>query len=136
MTFENTESFALKMDEKDPLKSMRGRFHIPQTKSKKDFIYLAGNSLGLQPRKAKEYVDQELKDWAEFGVEGHFHAKYPWLPYHENVTEMTARLVGAKPGEVVVMNTLTVNLHLMMVSFYRPDSKRHKILIEGGAFPS
>jgi kynureninase len=136
MRFESTAKFAKQMDEKDPLSSFRKEFLFPKTKSGDDFIYMAGNSLGLQPKKAKKYIEQELEDWARFGVEGHFHAKYPWLPYHENLTDQTARLVGAKPIEVVVMNTLTVNLHLMMVSFYRPTSKRFKILIEGGAFPS
>jgi kynureninase len=92
--------------------------------------------LGLQPKKAREYVLEELEDWGKFGVEGHFHARHPWLPYHENLTEQTARLVGAHPIEVVVMNTLTVNLHLMLVSFYRPTSSRFRILVEGGAFPS
>ena len=132
MKFQNTEAFAHSMDESDTLKSYRSQFHIPPGHA----IYFAGNSLGLQPRKAREYINQELDDWARLGVEGHFHGKHPWLPYHENLTEMTARLVGAKPIEVVVMNTLTVNLHLMMVSFYRPTAKRHKIIVEGGAFPS
>lgn len=124
------------MDESDPLKSFRERFHIPQTKDGRDILYFAGNSLGLQPKKAREYINEELDDWARLGVEGHFLGRHPWLPYHENLTEATARLVGAKPIEVVVMNTLTVNLHLMMVSFYQPTPKRHKILVESGAFPS
>ena len=97
---------------------------------------MCGNSLGLQPKRTKEFLNQELDDWATFGVEGHFHAKNPWLPYHEFLTESYAKIVGAKPAEVVAMNTLTVNLHLMMVSFYRPTEKRHKIIIEGDAFPS
>jgi kynureninase len=134
--FENTEACAQKMDERDPLATYRAQFHIPKTPQGTDFIYLAGNSLGLQPRKAKEYIEQELADWASFGVEGHFQAKHPWLPYHENLTAQTARLVGAQPIEVVVMNTLSVNLHLMMVSFYRPTATRYKILVEAGAFPS
>ena len=99
-------------------------------------MYLCGHSLGLQPRTAAAYVDQELKDWAELGVEGHFRAKNPWMPYHKLLSEQTAELVGAKPLEVVVMNSLTVNLHLMMVSFYRPTASKHKIVIERGAFPS
>jgi kynureninase len=99
-------------------------------------LYFAGNSLGLQPATARAFIEQELEDWATYGVEGHFHAKNPWLPYHEFLTEKTARLVGALPSETVVMNSLTVNLHLMMVSFYRPTQERFKILIEGGAFPS
>src|SRR6185312_6079854 len=105
-------------------------------KGKKAWVYLTGNSLGLQPKKVRKYIDEELNDWADLGVEGHLHAKHPWLPYHENLTAQTARLVGAKPLEVVVMNTLSVNLHLMMVSFYRPTKSRYKIIIEGGAFPS
>ena len=97
---------------------------------------MCGNSLGLQPKRTKEFLNQELDDWATFGVEGHFHAKNPWMPYHEFLTESYAKIVGAKPAEVVAMNTLTVNLHLMMVSFYRPTESRHKIIIEGDAFPS
>ena len=99
-------------------------------------VYLAGNSLGLQPKKARQYIEAELDDWATLGVEAHFKARHPWVSYHELLTPQTARLVGAKPSEVVVMNTLTVNLHLMMVSFYRPTPERNKILIEAGAFPS
>jgi kynureninase len=97
---------------------------------------MCGNSLGLQPKRTKEFLNQELEDWATFGVEGHFHAKNPWMPYHEFLAESYAKIVGAKPTEVVAMNTLTVNLHLMMVSFYQPTEKRHKIIIEGDAFPS
>ncbi len=133
--YEDSEEFALAADEKDALRYCRDLFHVP-VKDGKDCIYLAGNSLGLQPKKVKEYIDDELVDWAQMGVEGHFSARHPWLPYHENLTDMTARLVGAKPIEVVVMNTLTVNLHLMMVSFYRPTQKRYKILVEKNAFPS
>jgi len=114
----------------------RSEFLFPTTSDQKDFLYFAGNSLGLQPRKARQYITEELEDWARLGVEGHLKARHPWLPYHEFVTESLARLVGAKPSEVVAMNTLTVNLHLMMVSFYRPTRARYKILIEGGAFPS
>ena len=124
------------MDAEDPLASFRERFHFPKTKNGDDCVYLCGHSLGLQPKKSREYVEQELADWAQLGVEGHFHAQSPWLPYHRLLTEQTAELVGAKPLEVVVMNSLTVNLHLMMVSFYRPTRQRHKILIERGAFPS
>jgi len=101
-----------------------------------DSIYLCGNSLGLQPKKVKDYVNEELEDWATLGVEGHLHARHPWLPYHEFLTQSMARLVGAHQSEVVVMNSLTVNLHLLMASFYRPDKKRYKILIESDAFPS
>ena len=134
--FQKDEAFAHEMDARDPLSHFRDEFHIPQGKNGEEFIYLTGNSLGLQPRRAKHYVIQELEDWAQLGVEGHIHARKPWLPYHENLTEQTARLVGANPLEVVVMNTLSVNLHLMMVSFYRPTRERFKILIEKGAFPS
>ena len=134
--YEDSIDFAVAMDAQDPLRHYREQFLIPAAGERKESIYLAGNSLGLQPRKARTYIEQELDDWAKLGVEGHFEAKYPWLPYHENVTDMSARLVGAKPGEVVVMNTLTVNLHLMMVSFYRPTKERFKIITESGAFPS
>jgi kynureninase len=113
----------------------RDQFHIPQHNGR-DAIYLCGNSLGLQPKKVKDYVNAELEDWAMLGVEGHLHARHPWLPYHEFLTAPMARLVGALPGEVVVMNSLTVNLHLLMASFYRPTNERYKILIESDAFPS
>ncbi len=109
---------------------------FPKTANGEDCIYLCGHSLGLQPKKAKDYIEQELRDWADLGVEGHFRARNPWMPYHRLLTEQTAALVGAKPEEVVVMNSLTVNLHLMMVSFYRPTQQRHKIVVERGAFPS
>jgi kynureninase len=115
--------------------SYRNQFHIPQVNGQ-DSIYLCGNSLGLQPKKVKEYVNEELEDWATLGVEGHLHARHPWLPYHEFLTKSVARLVGANQSEVVVMNSLTVNLHLLMASFYKPDKKRFKILIESDAFPS
>lgn len=135
--FEKSFSFAKTMDEQDPLRSFRSLFHIPHDpKSDREFRYFSGNSLGLQPVKTKEYIELELEDWARLGVEGHLNARHPWLPYHENLTEQTARLVGAFPIEVVVMNTLTVNLHLMMVSFYRPTPQRHMILMEASAFPS
>ncbi len=129
------EDFAIAMDEGDPLREFRERFLFP-SEAGRDFVYLCGHSLGLQPKSASTYIEQELKDWAQLGVEGHFRAKHPWMPYHRLLTEQTAQLVGAKPVEVVVMNSLTVNLHLMMVSFYRPTKRRHKILIERGAFPS
>lgn len=135
-SYQNTLAFAKKMDEQDPLRAFRQRFHLPVQKNGQPHIYLCGNSLGLQPKTTRAALEQELDDWANYGVEGHFHAKNPWMPYHEFLTEAMARVVGAKPIEVVVMNTLTVNLHLMMVSFYRPTPKRHKILIEFDAFPS
>ncbi len=136
--YENTCSFARSLDEKDPIAGFRSRFRFPKSQAGAiaEPLYFAGNSLGLQPTRAREYIEQELDDWADHGVEGHFAAKNPWLPYHELLTGMTARLVGALPSEVVVMNSLTVNLHLMLVSFYRPTPVRYKILIEGGAFPS
>jgi kynureninase len=136
MTFEETDDFARAMDARDPLAIYRERFSFPQTAEGDDCIYFCGHSLGLQPKRAKDYIEQELKDWAQLGVDAHFRARNPWMPYHRLLTEQTAMLVGAKPGEVVVMNSLTVNLHLMMASFYRPTAKRHKILIEHGAFPS
>ena len=136
MNYKNTANFALELDAKDELRSYRNEFHIPLQKNGEEHIYMCGNSLGLQPKRTKEFLNQELDDWATFGVEGHFHAKNPWLPYHEFLAESYAKIVGAKNTEVVAMNTLTVNLHLMMVSFYRPTQKRHKIIIEGDAFPS
>ena len=136
MSYKNTADFALSLDAKDELRKYRNEFHIPLQKNGEEHIYMCGNSLGLQPKRTKEFLNQELEDWATFGVEGHFHAKNPWMPYHEFLTESYAKIVGAKPTEVVAMNTLTVNLHLMMVSFYKPTEKRHKIIIEGDAFPS
>ena len=134
--FQPGEDFAISMDERDPLREFRKRFLFPKTAHGDDCIYLCGHSLGLEPKTAAAYVEQELKDWARLGVEGHFRAKNPWMPYHRLLTEQTAELVGAQPLEVVVMNSLTVNLHLMMISFYRPTQGRHKILVECGAFPS
>jgi kynureninase len=133
--FQPGKDFALAMDENDPLKDYRERFLFPQHAGS-NCIYLCGHSLGLQPKTAAACIQQELNEWAELGVEGHFRAKNPWMPYHQLLTEQTAALVGAKPIEVVVMNSLTVNLHLMMASFYRPTPSRHKILVEQGAFPS
>jgi kynureninase len=136
ISFETTERFALAMDARDPLANYRDRFCFPKTKTGEDCIYFCGHSLGLQPKTVSKYIEQELSDWAHLGVEGHFRARNPWMPYHRLLTQQTAVLVGARPEEVVVMNSLTVNLHLMMVSFYRPTSQRHKILMERGAFPS
>ncbi len=130
------EEFARRMDAEDSIAPVRQRFHVPKTNSGGDCIYLCGHSLGLQPKNAAQYVEQELRDWANLGVEGHFAGKNPWFTYHRLLTQQTAELVGAEPSEVVVMNSLTVNLHLMMVSFYRPTADRHKILVEHGAFPS
>ncbi len=136
MTNLATHTYAQAQDAKDPLRAYRNRFHMPMQANGKPYVYLCGNSLGLQPKSTAAALQQELLDWQNLGVEGHFHAKNPWMPYHEFLTEAMARVVGAKPIEVVVMNTLTVNLHLMMVSFYRPKGKRTKILIEADAFPS
>lgn len=127
---------ARQLDAAGPFAGSKDRFHIPKHTDGTDVIYLTGNSLGLQPKTTRQYIEQELDDWARLGVEGHFHARTPWMPYHETVTEMLARLVGAKPVEVVAMNSLTVNLHLLMASFYRPTAARRKIIIEKGAFPS
>lgn len=128
--------FAKIQDENDELSKYRNQFHIPKDKQGNELIYMTGNSLGLQPKQTKAYINQELEDWANLGVEGHTDAKNPWLKYHEYLTESMANIVGAKPIEVVVMNTLTANLHFMMVSFYKPTAKRYKILIEADAFPS
>jgi len=128
--------FAKQLDQNDELSAYRNQFHIPKDKYGNDLIYMTGNSLGLQPKTTKDYIFQELDDWAKLGVEGHTEAKNPWLPYHEFLTDSMAKLVGAKPIEVVVMNTLTTNLHLMMVSFYKPTKARYKIVIEADAFPS
>jgi kynureninase len=135
-TYRSDDDFPLEMDGLDPLARARDRFHIPRTADGKEVIYLCGNSLGLQPRAVENAVRQELEDWKNLGVEAHFHAKHPWMSYHELLTQQLANLVGARPNEVVAMNGLTVNLHLMMVSFYRPTPTRHKILIEAHAFPS
>jgi len=124
------------LDRNDELSGFRERFHFPVDTDGKSLLYFTGNSLGLMPKKAREYVEQELDDWSRLAVEGHLHARNPWLPYHEFLTEPMARVVGAKPSETIVMNGLTVNLHLMMVSFYRPTAERYKIVIEKGAFPS
>lgn len=124
------------MDVRDPLKHFRDKFHVPKQENGADILYFTGNSLGLQPKQTVDYIGRELKDWANLGVEGHFRAKNPWMQYHETVAGQLAEIVGALPSEVVAMNSLTVNLHLLMVSFYRPTEKRNKIMIEAGAFPS
>ena len=136
MTYQATLEFAQELDKKDPLSKYRKQFHIPKDKNGNPWIYLCGNSLGLQPKITQNYIQQELEDWANLGVEGHFEAKNPWMPYHEYLTNSMAKIVGAKPIEVVIMNTLTTNLHLLMVSFYKPTSKKYKIVIESDAFPS
>lgn len=131
---ENTLDFARRMDENDELRSFRDRFHFPSFCE--NVVYLTGNSLGLQPKSTSEYIQRELNDWAKYGVEGHFFAERPWFAYHENCTSKAAKIVGAKNHEVVVTHSLTTNLHLLMVSFYRPSGKRTKILCEAKAFPS
>jgi kynureninase len=135
MTFENSLAFAQNLDQTDKLARFRDEFHLIQ-KDGKPMVYLCGNSLGLQPKRVKAAIDQELKDWAELGVEGHFDGKNPWMYYHHFLTEKAAKVVGAKNSEVVIMNNLTANLHLMMVSFYRPTATRYKIMMEVSAFPS
>jgi kynureninase len=127
---------AKEADAADPLRHFAERFCFPETADGSRPLYFTGNSLGLMPKRARDYVNQELEDWSRLAVEGHLKARNPWLPYHEFLSEPMARVVGAKPEEVVVMNGLTVNLHLMMVSFYRPTEQRFKIVIERGAFPS
>ena len=134
--FEPHLEYALNRDQKDALRPYRQAFHIPKDDKGNDWLYFTGNSLGLQPKTTKAVVEQELKDWANLGVEGHFQAKNPWMPYHEYLTQSMAKIMGAKPIEVVVMNTLTANLHFLMASFYSPTKKRPKILIESDAFPS
>lgn len=135
MVFRTDAAGAAELDQADPLASFRRRFHIPQHDGR-DEIYLCGNSLGLQPKSTEQYVREELEDWQRLAVKAHFAGRRPWMPYHEFFTESTAKVVGALPIEVVNMNSLTVNLHLMMTSFYRPTPRRHKIVIERGAFPS
>jgi kynureninase len=129
------EELAAELDAGDPLRAFRGEFHIP-VHGPGEQRYFCGNSLGLQPKAVRGALLDELDDWARLGVEGHFHGKHPWMPYHSFVRESLAELVGAQPSEVVAMNSLSVNLHLMMVSFYRPTRERHAILVEAGAFPS
>jgi len=136
MTYQNSLDYAKQLDREDPLSYLRKEFHIPKDKHGKEWLYFTGNSLGLQPKITEKYIRQELEDWANLGVEGHFEAKNPWLSYHELLTDTMAKIVGAKPIEVVVMNTLTTNLHLLMVSFYQPTKTKYKIIIESDAFPS
>jgi len=135
MKFQNSLAFAKQLDRADALKSFRAKFHIPKVKGKTS-IYFTGNSLGLQPKTTKKYVTEELEDWAKLGVEGHIHSRRPWLYYHKFTKKGLAALTGAKPSEVVAMNHLTVNLHLMLVTFYRPTKTRFKIIAEKGAFSS
>ncbi|MES2812598.1 MAG: kynureninase [Bacteroidota bacterium] len=135
MSFQNTLEFAQQLDAQDELKAYRSEFIFPQHNNK-NVIYFTGNSLGLQPKRAKKYVEDVMNDWANLAVEGHFYAEKPWWDYQERFAEPLSKIVGAKSSEVTVMNTLTVNLHLLMVSFYRPTKTRYKIICEEKAFPS
>ncbi|HMG11241.1 MAG TPA: hypothetical protein VK609_22160, partial [Mucilaginibacter sp.] len=135
MNYQNSLAFAIEQDKLDPLKDFRSRFLIPQHHSE-DAIYLCGNSLGLQPASAQEYVADQLNTWKNLAVEGWFQGDDPWLSYHKQLSSSVSKIVGAHESEVTVMNSLTVNLHLLMVSFYKPNSNRFKIIMEGGAFPS
>ena len=135
MNFQNTQEFAKQLDAQEELKHFRDLFYIPMMHGK-ECVYFTGNSLGLQPKSTQDYVLNELEDWASLGVEGHFHARNPWMPYHEIFPQQLSKVVGCLPNEVVVMNQLTVNLHLLMVSFYRPTKTKYKIICEAKAFPS
>lgn len=136
MIYEDSLDFAESLDREDPLASFRQQFNFPREKNGLSPVYLCGNSLGLQPKLAVDFVQSELENWKDLAVDGHFYSERPWLNYHQHATAGFAELTGAKPGEVVAMNTLTVNLHLLMASFYRPTPERRKIVIEAGAFPS
>lgn len=135
MTFQNTREFAQSLDAQDELRKYRDEFHFPHVNGKQ-VIYFTGNSLGLQPKRTKTYVDEVMNDWANLAVEGHFYSDKPWWDYQERFTVPLSEIVGAKPSEVGVMNTLTVNLHLLMVSFYNPTPHKYKIICEEKAFPS
>jgi kynureninase len=136
MNFQADESFALALDAADPLRHFREQFHLPQRPDGRPMLYFCGHSLGLQPRAARQCVEQELEAWARLGVEAHFHGRHPWYTFHENLRDSGARLAGAQPGEVVFMNSLTVNLHLLMLTFYRPTPTRSRILMDAPVFPS
>ncbi|HSN52771.1 MAG TPA: hypothetical protein VLS87_09580, partial [Woeseiaceae bacterium] len=136
MDYQDSAEFAARLDGDDPLAGFRERFEFPAERGGRGAVYLCGHSLGLQPKLAAQYVREELSDWARLGVDGHFHARRPWVSYHRNATAALAALAGARPSEVVARNTLTVNLHVLMTSFYRPHGRRRKILIESTAFPS
>jgi kynureninase len=135
-TYEDHREFALHMDRADPLAWLRDEFNFPLDRDGRAPVYLCGNSLGLQPRRAVDFVQQELANWKDHAVDGHFHSERPWLTYHKQAAAGFAELTGAREHEVVAMNTLTVNLHVFMASFYRPAAERYKIVIEKGAFPS
>ena len=136
MHYEDSREFAARMDRDDPLAEFREEFNFPLPKNDLDPVYLCGNSLGIQPKRAVDLVDEELANWRDYAVDGHFHSDRPWLTFHRQATSGFAELAGALDHEVVAMNTLTVNLHILMASFYRPTPERHKIIIEAGAFPS
>src|SRR6266700_3149899 len=136
ISFSADEDFAQKLDAEDPLRHFREKFHLPLGKDGKPLIYFAGNSLGLMPKAARKIVEQELDNWAELAVDAHHRAGTPWYSYHETLREPTARLIGAQSNEVICMNSLTVNLHLMLATFYQPTKSRNKILMEEPAFPS
>lgn len=136
MRFEDNRAFADSLDRQDPLRRFRDRFNFPRDKNGRSPVYLCGNSLGLQPKSAVDYVKNELDNWHQYAVDGHFHSERPWVTYHRLAAPGFAELAGARSGEVIAMNTLTVNLHLLMASFYRPTAVRRKIVIESGAFPS
>src|SRR5437773_4706862 len=136
MIFAAEEQFALVLDSEDPLRHFRQKFHLPLGKDDRPLIYFAGNSLGLMPKTAHAIVEEELDNWAKLGVDAHHATGTPWYSYHEALRDPTARLAGAKPVEVICMNSLTVNLHLMMATFYRPTKSRFKVLMEDPAFPS
>ncbi|MBT7896682.1 MAG: kynureninase [Flavobacteriales bacterium] len=136
MNYNISKDFAINLDENDNLRSYQEKFYFPLKKNGEKHIYLCGNSLGLQSKNTNGFIQQELEDWKNLGVEGHLHARNPWLPYHEFLSESYSKIVGAKKSEVVAMNTLSVNLHLMMVSFYLPTKKRFKVIMEADAFPS
>jgi kynureninase len=135
VNYQNTLAFALELDRQDPLAAFRDEFIIPQHDGG-DMIYLCGNSLGLQPKGTADIIAQQLNNWSKYAVEGWFDGDTPWMFYHKQLTNSLAGIVGALPAEVVAMNTLTVNLHFLLVSFYKPTNKRFKIIMEGGAFPS
>ncbi|HTU93761.1 MAG TPA: kynureninase, partial [Gemmataceae bacterium] len=136
MIFQPDESFAQALDQADPLRRFRDQFHIPRRPDGSPILYFCGHSLGLQPKRACHFVEQELEAWARLGVEAHFHGENPWYSYHENFRDSGARLVGAHPGEVVFTNSLTVNLHLLMMTFYRPTASRYRIVMDAPVFPS
>jgi kynureninase len=135
VAYKSSLEFAKEKDQQDPLRQYRDKFHIPVIHGI-ETVYFTGNSLGLQPKSVKSYLDKELEEWKNWGVEGHFEAEKPWFAYHEFLTEKIAKIVGAQNNEVVVTHSLTTNLHLLMVSFYRPTKERYKIICEKKAFPS